>query len=284
MIKKYFMLPCILLSTLLSQSLWALDCSIPPQLNIYQTDNIYPNSVLWLKSVTGEPIQPITLNPKRAQNSLIPSQLGSDHSFQKLQPQHHLSPDQHYTANLKKQFGDAIFQNELSIQVQPYPPAMPLTWVKQPTLTDVHYDDNTGYGAIGRLSMQLKTSWKPEDYLVLIHITNPAQSSTAQSLITRPYTAANQLHEIAMGFDLCSSGVDDFTFQPGERISVTFDLISHDGNIIPWQTEPLIFTLATDQIVNASPAIPAEQTVSLWQKIKSWFFNLVSSIFQEVKL
>ena len=128
--------------------------------------------------------------------------------------------------------------------------------------------------------MQLKTSWKPEDYLVLIHITNPAQSSTAQSLITRPYTAANQRHEIAMSFDLCSSGVDDFTFQPGEHISVTFDLISHDGNIIPWQTEPLIFTLTTDQTANASPAIPTEQPVSLWQKIKSWFCNLVSSIFR----
>ena len=77
------------------------------------------------------------------------------------------------------------------------------------------------------------------DYLVYTHLARQADFSDAQGFLNF-ITGGSTL---IIGYDACKLPKEKFDFQFGETIWAKFDLISHNGVMVPWQGEPLKFEL-----------------------------------------
>ena len=260
-------------------SAWASSCPANRPLDLIHTATLYPNSVMWLNhaqdaiALTAQPIQP-------SSSQSIPLNQAIDPTTQlvKYTPIQQFIASEHYqiSATQKKDTEEYSVENQIEISAPTQ--LATLQWLKKPVFTGYEISgDDPLFGVSGQMTFTLQTNLNPDHYLVLVHILNSKKFADPVHFILRPAvsTDSNQSNSaiISMGFSTCQSTV---LFEENDELLVKFDLISHDGQIIPWQDDPIKVHIQNPK-ASFTAQDPAPQ--HWWEKIKKWFFDWLEKLF-----
>ena len=264
----------ILLSTVfIGNQCFALSCAMP-KLALYNTTNIYPNSVFWVNYPINEDLDRLFLKSKNDQIKLIAEQISQYFNIYKLVPQKEMTENQNYSLSLKKpssleveRFDHAIMKTKVNTQV--------LVWETYPQLTKMVYEPNDTWEGQGSLTFKFKANIHADDFLLKIEYTNHSFSEYPQEIIIKPF-AGNDNNEsyFTLGFGECY-GFNEVKFKPNQKIYLKFDLISHDGKIIPWSKDPIEISIQQPLEENSESL----KELNWYQKIFNWVSKFVASIF-----
>ena len=261
-------------------SVWASSCPANRPLDLIHTATLYPNSVMWLNhaqdaiALTAQPIQP-------SSSQSIPLNQAIDPITQlvKYTPMQHFMASEHYQISATQKKDTEKYSVENQIEISTPTQLATLQWLKKPVFTGYEIsEDDPLSGVSGQMTFTLQTNFPPDDYLVLVHILNSKKYAGPHHFILQPSasTDSNQPNttNISMGFSICQSTL---LFEENEELLAKFDLISHDGKIIPWQGDPIKVHIQK----NPSTAIKVQETPpqGWWQKIKQWFFDKWEQLF-----
>ncbi|UOO88566.1 hypothetical protein LVJ82_13985 [Vitreoscilla massiliensis] len=252
----------ILLACSVPVSAWATSCGTRLLYNLHtQTQNVYPDSVFWLE-ISSRPqteqldvhnmqfqrlgqrgigYQPVTnylngiaqLRPKK------PLQVGLKYTFTSKTPLEKLQYEwqKGVIETVDLEWVEAA-QRVNSFTVLPAV-SLPLpAWVQYPKLHEVSQGETT-VGDAGRISWKMQANLNVRDYLVYVNLSRKADFSEAQGFLTD----VGYGQTVNVSFDPCQTRKERFDFKYGDTIWAKFDLISHNGIIVPWQGEPLRFEL-----------------------------------------
>ena len=252
----------ILLACCVPVSAWAAWCGprYLYELHVF-TQNVYPDSVFWLKvypgretdqlnvrnmqfqqlgqrgtgykTVTHYPYGIMQLRPKKPLQEGLRYTFTSKTPLEKLQYQ----ADKGVTKSVDTSWVDKTLRGN-TFTVSPAVKLPLPIWEQYPELYGVRYSDSTA-GQDKIIEWKLKTNLQSNDYLVYTHLARQADFSDAQGFLNF-ITGGSTL---IIGYDACKLPKEKFDFQFGETIWAKFDLISHNGVIVPWQGEPMKFEL-----------------------------------------
>ena len=245
----------ILLGCSLPVAAWATGCSIRPLYNLHtRGHNVYPDSVFWLdvrtdneakqldvrtlefqrlgargtgyQAITQNPYGMVQLRPKK------PLQIGVPYTFTTRKP---LDLQYVYIAENNEWVSServrATHQRN-SFMVLPAVDLPLPAWVAYPKLHEVSIYADMHYDTHNIIKWKMETNLQANDYYVYVTLAKKADFSDA---------SWNNI--LSLYYSPCSESRDSFRFQFGETIWAKFDLISHNGVMVPWQGEPLKFEL-----------------------------------------
>lgn len=240
---------------------WATMCGPHPLYDSHTMDmNVYPDSVLWLEfnpDLTSPKWNPqdLQLRTEGKRSMGVRVQPAYAKGLLRLQPEKPLMPTQtyHLTSPIPLKsimFGAAGKKARPSEQVvkttQLYNtfsvlPATKLpkpAWVSYPKLQEVSISQTT-LGEIRTIRWHLQTNLHEKDHYVYIRLAKKADFSDEKGFFTRLWMPQT----MSVTYGDCRPAKDAFYFQFGETIWAKFDLIGHDGDIVPWQGAPMKFEL-----------------------------------------
>lgn len=123
-----------------------------------------------------------------------------------------------------------------------------LEWKIFPTLESDQKQKSSNGSILTSLTFLYETNLDPRTYLILAHI---QQSNKTTSIILKPTISYPQKIQIN------SLKCEELNIKNDESYKVSFDILTHDGKIIEWQSRPLYF--------NSS----GKQNLTFWQKIQN---------------
>ena len=252
----------ILLGCSLPVAAWATGCSIRPLYNLHtRGHNVYPDSVFWLdvrtdneaqqldvhtlefqrlgaggtgyQTITQNPYGMVQLRPKK------PLQIGVPYTFTTKKP---LDLQYVYITEEKEWVSServSVTHTLNSFMVKPAVNLPLPAWVAYPQLHEVSIYADMHYDTHNIIKWEMKTNLQADDYYVYVSLSKKADFSDAQGY----FTDVSWNNILSLYYSPCSESRDFFSFQFGETIWAKFDLISHNGVIVPWQGEPLKFEL-----------------------------------------
>jgi hypothetical protein len=152
-----------------------------------------------------------------------------------------------------------------------------LSWVNKPYFKDYSIRPaDLQFEQSGDLTFNLQTNQNPDDYLVLVRVTNITEPDDISVFILKPFKNINTPEpfssSISFGYDTCQKL---FKFKENDEILVKFDLISHDGNITPWTDNPIKVSVKKYSEQHSNPV----KELNWYQKIFSSLSNFISSLF-----
>ena len=273
----------ILITLSLNASLsWASSCPANQQLLLIHT-TMYPNSVIWLNQ--HQNAIPLTAKSKQQSVQFEQSSIASAPLILKYTPKQNFIASQQYQITSPQMKNMGLNPDNYQFEVEKNIDLAALQWVEKPQLLGYEIsDDDPQFGISGQIYFSLQTNLKPENYLVLVHLIDTIKSADPQSFILQPFATPEQKNEniaqITMGFNPCLS---TFHFQENDEIWAKFDLITHDGKIIPWDSEALKISIkpSSKQSTVISESSTQVQSLSWWQEFKNWFLNLFKLIFSK---
>ena len=228
-----------------SASAWSLSCTPKPAFEVLHTGNVYVDSVFWLQSSVPESQAPISVADLQLQLDgkagaalqANPQKIAGYTGFQ-VQPQ--LQAGGAYQVVLKDKKRDNYaflsdlanrFTVETKIVTNP-----DLAWRESPKLIKVKHHSGT-WGDSGNVLWSLKTTRPLQDYLVVIQLAPERNMEKAQTFIVNPVSLQSQ-EVVGVGFGPCQYGPESYVFSKNSTVWAKFDLLSHDGKLIPWQGKP----------------------------------------------
>ena len=251
----------ILLGCSLPVAAWATSCSPRPLYDLHTyTHHVYPDSVFWLdvrtdneakqldvrtlefqrlgargtgyQAITQNPYGMVQLRPKK------PLQIGVPYTFTTKKP---LDLQYATIAEDKEWVRSERVRSTHTLNSFMVEPAVNLplpAWKMPPQLHYVGISDST-LGEIGTIQWKIKTNLSARDYYVYVTVAKKADFSDAQGY----FTDAVWGDMLRLEYGGCIPRKKNFGFQYNEAIWAKFDLISHKGDIVPWQGEPMKFEL-----------------------------------------
>nr|WP_174505735.1 hypothetical protein [Acinetobacter sp. Marseille-Q1620] len=242
---KYFI---IIYLCIIWGKVWGVSCELPINDEFLHTETIYPDSVYWISPIDGDDIKDkfITLNSESDKDNAMLLEYIADQKLIKLTPKNKLK-------NEKYELKSAVIPNYVRgdthpIEVNTSIPIKKLHWIEKPkfisTKKKAHYQMfGWGGGSRTEILFNLKTNLDPKQYLINVKSYENLDSTNFESYLARPFLSENNVEsfELWSGFNRGCPRVrkqQDFSFQQGQTVYLKFDLITHDGLIIPWQGEP----------------------------------------------
>ena len=229
----------------LSASAWSLSCTPTPVFEVVHTGNVYVDSVFWLQSSVPESQAPISVTDLQLQPDgkavaalqSNPRQIAGYTGFQ-VQPQ--LQAGGAYQVVLKdKKRDNYAFLSDLAnrFTVETKIVTSPdLAWRERPKLIKVGHHSGT-WGDSGNVLWSLQTTRPLQDYLVVLQLAAKPDMANAKTFIVNPVSLQGQ-EVVAVSFGPCQYGPKAYVFTKNSTVWAKFDLLSHDGKLIPWQGEP----------------------------------------------
>ena len=251
----------ILLGCSLPVAAWATSCSPRPLYDLHTYyHNVYPDSVFWLDVRTDNEAKQLdvrTLEFQRlgARGTGYQTITHNAYGMMQLRPKKPLQIGVPYTFTTKKpldlQYVYIAEDNEWvsservrathqrnSFMVKPAVNLPLPAWKMPPQLHYVGISDST-LGEIGTIKWKIQTNLSTLDYYVYVTVAKKADFSDAQGY----FTDAPWGDILRLEYGDCIPLKERFRFEYNETIWAKFDLISHKGDIVPWQGEPMKFEL-----------------------------------------
>lgn len=125
-----------------------------------------------------------------------------------------------------------------------------LKWKTLPTQESDASQKTTNDQIFKNLSFLYEINFDPRTYLILAHI---EQSNKNTTIILKPKISYPQ------HIQLNSGGCDEISIKNNETFKISFDILTHDGKIIEWKSNPLYFNSA------------GNQNLTFWQKLKNYW-------------
>lgn len=232
----------------LSAPAWSLSCVPTPAYTITHTDNVYPDSVLWLRSDDMPSQAPITvgdvdvLQEGKALPKLqtLPTRIGAYTGFKPTQA---LQSGLGYQVLLRDASRDRDYMREVAnrFTVAAAKPLPALAWQLRPRLKQVGHH-HSAWGDGGNIMWTLQTNVPRQDYLVVLKLAAQADMQQAQTFVLKP-ADLNGDTVIGVSFGPCQYGPEAYVFAKSSTVWATFDLLSHDGHITAWTDPPERFKL-----------------------------------------
>ena len=229
----------------ISASAWSLSCTPTPAFALKHTGNVYADSVFWLQSSVSESQAPISVADVQLQQNgkavaalqAYPQKISG---YTGLQVQPKLQAGRAYQVVLKDKSRDAYsglseLANRFTVETKTVT-SLDLAWRESPKLIKVKHHSGT-WGDSGNVLWSLKTTRPLQDYLVVIQLAPERNMEKAQTFIVNPVSLQGQ-EVVGVGFGPCQYGPETYVFSKNSTVWAKFDLLSHDGKRIPWQSKP----------------------------------------------
>ena len=254
----------ILLACCVPVTAWATSCGSRALYDLHVSwMNVYPDSVFWLevsqlpqndqldvhsmqfqrlgqrgigyKTLTHYPYGIAQLRPKK------PLQVGLQYTFTSKTPLEKLQYEYKWQKGVIETVDVGWVERTHKVNSFTVLPAVTLplpAWVQYPKLYEVSLGESM-LGSVGDIRWKMQTTLDNRDYLVYVSLSRKADFSGAQGFLT----AISYDQAVNIGHEPCKLRKDYFDFKYDEIIWAKFDLISHNGVIVPWQGAPLRFEL-----------------------------------------
>ncbi|TCM59891.1 hypothetical protein EC844_13711 [Acinetobacter calcoaceticus] len=259
----------------------ASSCPVPAPFTLLHSHSMYPNSALWLiDNRVGALQQP------QAKSTRDKVTLKYEHSdlfvfIGKLSPLQLFSENSQYQLHSKSLHHLAIDPADLSFTISKNKKLPDPVWIQAPQYVDYTITPpDPQFDATGTLNFSYKSNLEPTDYLILVQLTNITQFGDPQYRIIQPdIEQASAQHvphsrSINVYFDQCQT---DMQFKEQDEIWMKFNLITHDGRIIPSSQPTLKFIVG--QV--ALPHV-VEKNLTLWQQIQFFIQSMYHSIMAKI--
>ena len=240
---KHHLLGMALLA--ISASAWSLSCTPTPAFNLKHTGNVYADSVFWLQSSVPESQAPISVADVQLQQDgktvaalqAYPQKI-SGYTGMQVQPQ--LQAGGAYQVMLKDKSRDVYsglskLANRFTVETKTVT-SPDLAWRKPPKLMKVGHNSGP-WGDSGNVLWSLQTTRPLQDYLVVIQLAAKPDMANAKTFIVNPVSLQGQ-DVVGVSFGPCQYGPESYVFSKNSTVWAKFDLLSHDGKLIPWQGKP----------------------------------------------
>ncbi len=231
----------------LSASAWSLSCTPTPAFALKHTGNVYTDSVFWLQSSVPESQAPISVTDVQLQQDgktapvlALQAWPQKIDGYSGVQMKGKLQAGGAYQLVLKDQSretypGLSEVANRFSVETKII--ASPdLAWREPPKLIKVGYNSGT-WGDSGNVLWSLQTTRPLQDYLVVIQLAAKPDMANAKTFIVNPVSLQGQ-DVVGVSFGPCQYGPEAYVFSKNSTVWARFDLLSHDGKLIPWQGKP----------------------------------------------
>ena len=236
---KQYMLGMALLG--ISVSAWSLSCTPTPAFALTHTGNVYPDSVFWLQSslppsYAAIGMADVQLQLAGKQGPMLRMWPQSIAGYSGLQAKTKLQAGGAYQVVLKDKSretypGLSDIANGFTVKSQTA--NLDLAWREPPKLIKVGH--NTGsWGDSGNALWSLQTTRPLQDYLVVIRLAPERDMAAAKTFIVNPVALQGQ-DVVGVSFGPCQYGPKAYVFAKNSTGWAKFDLLSHDGKLIPWQ-------------------------------------------------
>ena len=232
----------------LSAPAWSLSCVPTPTYTITHTSNVYPDSVLWLRS--GDMATPATITVSDVdvlqegkvlpRLQTVPTNIGAYTGFKPAQA---LQNGLAYQVLLRDASRDSDFMREVAnrFTVVAAKPLPELTWQQRPRLKQVGHHQGS-WGDSGNILWTLQTNLTRQDYLVVLKLAPQADMQQAKTFVLRPEELKGET-VVGVSFGPCQYGPEAYVFAKDSTVWASFDLLSHDGHITAWTGKPERFKL-----------------------------------------
>ncbi|NHB56829.1 hypothetical protein G9F32_02105 [Acinetobacter sp. 194] len=193
-------------------------------------------------------------------------------------PKTRYTPNQEYQVTTKTNDFYQFNPDDYKFEIKTLPNLPKLKWIEKPHFLGYNITpENAQFDQSGELIFSFQTNQDPNDYLILIHATNITKLGNSNSFILSPYKDSESKQSfksyISFGYHMCQHLVN---FDENDQILLKFDLVSHDGKVIPWQDDPIKISIQkTLQEQNTT-----SKNLSWYQKIWNWITKILFKIFQ----
>lgn len=253
---------------------WASSCPINQYFTLIHTDNMYPNSSIWVNKPYE--VLPLIAISNHEKISLKVDTIKSTNEIYKYKADQLFTPNKEYQIETKSNAFSQFNPNDYTFEVKALTNLPSLKWINKPQFIGYEITPaNPQFSQSGQLNFSFKTNLNPKDYLILVHAVNITKFGDPQSFILNPSIDIDLqdplLSMIYFGYHQCEN---QLSFDENDEIWVKFDLVTHDGIIIAWQDAPVKFTIK-------EPSKPQNETTSnlhWYERLCNWITQLISAL------